>query len=232
MIIPPFVIWGVFMDKDQKNSALGSIGPKQISVQQYLASYKAVQHQLMFLYGPQFESLKSLVNFKGEAWDRILLLDYAKREKIRTSDEEVVDWLSTQPLFTSHGRFDVIFYKRYVQSAFRTNTRDFEEEVRQILTIAKIRERLHSQIHLSDSELKEVYAKEHPEGVDEKKYGEEKEKFRQTKIDEKTAKEMRTLLEKLRGSLKVDVETMKKMFGAEEREETPTPSHDGAPATK
>ena len=232
MIIPPFVIWGVFMDKGQKNSALGSIGARQITIQQYLASYKAVQHQLMFLYGPQFESLKSIVNFKGEAWDRILLLDYAKKEKIHTSDEEVVDWLSMQPLFSSRGQFNVNFYKRYVQSALRTNTRDFEEEIRQILTIAKIRERLRSQIHLSDAELKELYAKDHPEGVDEKKFEEEKEKFRQTKIDEKTAKEMRALLEKLRGSLKVDVETMKRIFGAEEKEETPVPSPDGTPATK
>ena len=228
MIIPPFVVWGVFMDQGEKNSVLGSIGPKQISIQQYLASYKAVQHQLMLLYGAQFESLKSLVNFKGEAWDRILLLDYAKRERIHTSDGEVVDWLSMQPLFSSRGRFDVTFYKRYVQSALRTNTRDFEEEIRQILTIAKIRERLRSQIHWSDSELKELYAKEHPEGVDEKKFEEEKEKFREAKIDERTAKEMRALIEKLRGSLKVDVETMKKIFGAEEK----APSDDGVDNTK
>lgn len=218
LIIPPFVIWGVFMDQSEKSSALGSIGPKQISIQQYLASYKAVQHQLMLLYGPQFESLKSLVNFKGEAWDRILLLDYAKRERIHTRDEEVVDWLSMQPLFSNRDRFDVSFYKRYVNNALRTNTRDFEEEVRQILTIAKIRERLRSRIHFSDSELKDLYAKAHPEGVDEKKFDEEKEKFRQAKVDEKTAKEMRSLIEKLRGSLKVDVETMKQIFGAEEIE--------------
>lgn len=216
LIIPPFVIWGVFMDPSEKNSALGSIGPRQISTQQYLASYKAVQHQLIFLYGPQFESLKSLVNFKGEAWDRILLLDYAKRERIHTRDEEVVDWLSMQPLFSNRGRFDVSFYKRYVGNALRTDARNFEEEVRQILTIAKIRERLRSQVHFTGVELKDLYVKEHPEVTDEKKFEEEKEKFRQAKIDEKTAKEMRALIEKLRGSLKVDVETMKEIFGAEE----------------
>jgi len=216
-IIPPFALWGVFMGRGEKSSFLGTIENSKISVKQYLDSYKAVQHQAMFLYGPQFESIKSIINFKGEAWDRLLLLDYAKKEKIRASDQEVVDWLAGQPVFARHGYFDMDFYKRYVTSALRTSTRDFEEEIRQILVISKIRERLRSQIHFTDEELKNIYEKAH-QPFDEKKFSEEKESFRQTMTDEKIAKEMRALLEKLRGSLKVDLETMKQIFGAEEKE--------------
>ena len=220
-IIPSFIIGGLFLSREDTASILGTIGPKKISTQQYLDSYKAVQHQAMLFYGPQFESLKSIINLKGEAWDRLLLLDYAKKEKIRTSDQEVIDWLSGQPLFTNRGQFDVRFYKQYVERSLRTSTRNFEEEARQILTIAKIRENLRSRIHLTDEQLKELYVKERVTPFDEKKYTEEKEPFRKKMSDEKTAKEMRALLEKLRGSLKVDVDTMKKIFGADEIEEAP-----------
>lgn len=228
LVIPPFVIWGVFLDREDKAAVLGTIGAKNISIQQYLDSYKAVQHQAMLFYGPQFESLKSIVNLKGEAWDRLLLLDYAMKEKIRTSDDEVVDWLEGQPLFTSGGRFNVRFYKQYVERSLRTETRDFEEEVRQILTIAKIRERIRSKINFTDEQLKEAYLKEKPDAFDEKKFAASKEALRQRQVNEKTAKEMRALLEKLRGSLKVDVETMKKIFGAEE-ELAPKPVESPAP---
>ncbi len=209
------------MGREDKSSFLGTIENKKISVKQYLDSYKATQHQAMFLYGPQFENLRSLINFKGEAWDRLLLLDYAKKEKIRADDREVVDWLSGQPLFANRGYFDVNLYKRYVNTAMHASTRDFEEEIRQILIISKIRDRLRSKIHFTDEELKSLYAKEHEGKFDDQKFAEEKESFRRKATDEKTAKEMRTLLEKLRGSLKVDLETMKRIFGAEEETAKP-----------
>ncbi len=161
-IIPPFIFWGVFISKDERKlpSTLGFIENKRVSLNEYLASYKAVQHELLLKYGEQVKDVAPLINVKGEAWDRLLLLTYAKKERIKVSDSEVVTWLVSQPAFSNKGKFDPNFYKLYVTNYLRMSTRDFEEEIRQILIIDKIREKIRSQVSLTDEELKALYNQE------------------------------------------------------------------------
>lgn len=171
LILPPFLFWGISLTEgENRPSTLGLIGSKKVSIQEYLASYKAVQRQLAFLHGDKSDEMRPRVNLKGEAWDRLLLLDYAKKNKIRTRDAEVVEWLVKQPVFFDRtGRFNENFYKLYVKEYLRMNTREFEEEIRGLLTIQKI-------------------------------------------AKGKSEKEMQSLLEELRGKLKLNLETMKKLF--------------------
>lgn len=143
VILPPFLLWGVVVQQEEKGlSALGTLEGHRVSAGDYLKSYHAVQHQALLLYGEQYKQIQSFINFKGEAWDRLLLLNYAKKKKISASDREVVDWLTKQPGFSSEkGEFDADFYKLYVDRFLKTDTRAFEEEVRQFLTIRKISRR-------------------------------------------------------------------------------------------
>ncbi|MBI3252570.1 MAG: SurA N-terminal domain-containing protein [Candidatus Omnitrophica bacterium] len=159
VIIPPFLFWGVTVSqKEGKNpSSLGLIDGRPVSVQDYLGSYKAVQRQATFLFGERLKSLQNRINFKGEAWDRLLLVHEAKKENIRVSDEEVVDWIGRQPVFLSKGRFDDRYYQLYVDRALRMSARDFEEEIRQTLLIQKLQEKVRSTATLSDEELKDLY---------------------------------------------------------------------------
>ena len=161
-IIPPFILWGVLISKDEKKlpSNLGFIDNKRVSLNEYLASYKAVQHELLLKYGERVKDVAPLINVKGEAWDRLLLLTYAKKERLKVSDSEVVNWLVSQPAFSKKGKFDPNFYKLYVTQYLRMSTRDFEEEIRQVLVIDKIRERIRSQVSLTDEELKTLYSQE------------------------------------------------------------------------
>lgn len=165
LILPPFLFWGISLsDKKTSGAAtLGRIDDRKVSLQDYLASYKAVQHHLALFYGDQRDSMQNRINLKGEAWDRLLLLHNAKKENIKVSDVEVVDWITTQPLFARDGRFDEKFYKLYVQNYLRTSEREFEEEVRGILTIGKLQKKIASKTSLADEELKERYVREHGE---------------------------------------------------------------------
>ena len=139
--------------------ALGRIENKAVSLQDYLKSYKASQHQLELFYGDKAREVSRQINLKGQAWDRLLLLHYAKKEKLKTSDSEVVDWISKQ--FSLKGKFDDALYKRYVDVALRSNPREFEEEVRESLTISKISEKLKTGISLTEAELKKAYDEAH-----------------------------------------------------------------------
>ena len=210
-IIPAFMLWGVMLTGKDSESAgtLGVIQGKKISLQDYLTSYKAVQHEITLRYGESSKELVKRLNIKGEAWDRLLLLHYARKQNIKASDQEVVGWLVSQPLFSRKGEFDSNFYKLYVTRYLRMDTREFEEEVRQLLSIDKIRDRLASQIHLKDSEIDKLVQKMH-------RKKEERENIKNVVLARKSAKRMRALLESLRNELKINLDTMRKLFAEEE----------------
>ena len=167
VIVPQFLFWGVMISREDKKTnpatALGRIENRSISVQEYLKSYQAVQHQVALVYGERAKMIARLIDFKAEAWDRLLLLDYAKKEKLKISDSEVVDYLQNQPVFNPNGRFDDKLYKAYVANYLRMSVRDFEEEIRQMLAIHKIQERIGQRIQTSEEELKELYNSEYGE---------------------------------------------------------------------
>src|SRR3989338_8741305 len=75
-IIHPFLMWGVSTSQKDSRipSTVGTIDNRQITLKEYLASYKAVQHQMAFSFGDKLREVSKKINVKGEAWDRLLLL--------------------------------------------------------------------------------------------------------------------------------------------------------------
>ncbi len=157
-----FVVSGILIGgKDDKTSSvLARFEKRKISVHEYLDSYRAVQKQAGYMYGDKLDEMRSRINFKGEAWDRILLLDYAKKEHIRVSDQEVVAWITKQESFRKNGKFDDEYYNMYVARALRSTPRQFEEEIRQMLTLGKIQEKIKENLGLTDEKLKKMYNEE------------------------------------------------------------------------
>lgn len=164
-VILGFGVSMVVLSHDDKKTSgsLGTLGNHHLSVQEYLESYRAVQHQAEWMFGEKFNEIRNRINFKGEAWDRLLLLDHAKNEGIRASDKDVLEWLTSQSAFKRDGRFDEKYYQMYVERALRSTPRAFEEEIRQMLTIQKIPEKLKTGETLSDDKLKELYAQDRGE---------------------------------------------------------------------
>lgn len=170
IIIPPFIFWGVFTssEDDKSGSELGKIDGRKITAQEYLNQYKAVQRQAQMMFGDRINEFRGQINFKGEAWDRLLLLAEAKRRGVRVSDGEVVDWIAKQPLFSRDGRFDAGFYKMVVTRALRVDTRAFEEEIRQTLLIQKLRDKVQGPDPVQEEAVKLAVSfrpKENPEAA-------------------------------------------------------------------
>ena len=164
-VVLTFVVSGVLIgrDDDKTASTLAKFENRKISVHEYLNSYRAVQRQAGWMYGNDLAQMRSRINFKGEAWDRLLLLEHAKKKKIHATDQEVVGWVTKQQGFQKDGKFDDAFYRLYVERALRTTPRQFEEEVRQMLTIAKLQDEVKSGVGVPDEKLKELYQQQKTE---------------------------------------------------------------------
>ena len=161
-VISSFVLSGILLNNEDSASmgALGKIGKHSISAKDYLDSYRAVTHQLQFMFGERWSEMRRFVNLKGEAWDRILLQKEALRRGFRASDKEVVEWIASQVSFQRQGKYYPELYRMAVREGLRMEPRDFEEEMRNTLSIQKLTQNILSDTKVDDKELREMFNSE------------------------------------------------------------------------
>ncbi|RJP27984.1 MAG: hypothetical protein C4533_05765 [Candidatus Omnitrophota bacterium] len=162
IIIPAFVFWGsgVIFDNQKKAGFVGKIFGKKISAQDFMDAMKASRNLALLQYGDNFDKIKNMFDFEGQAWERLVLLLEAKKHRIKVDDKEVIDWIQKFPLFQKNGQFDPQTYSLALQyELFNTPPREFEEQVRQNLTIFKLYNDVTKSIEITDKELQEEYAK-------------------------------------------------------------------------
>ncbi len=159
LIIPAFVLWGsgsAIRSKGLPKFA-GKIFGKKISFRQYDESLLACRNQALLLYGDKFNTVAQYLNLEQEAWEQLILLHQAKKERIKISDKEVISFIQKLSLFQKQGRFDRDRYNTRLDYAFRVGPRAFEEQIRALLKIDKLRSKVTASLSVSDEEIEELY---------------------------------------------------------------------------
>ncbi|MDD5669133.1 MAG: SurA N-terminal domain-containing protein [Candidatus Omnitrophica bacterium] len=162
IIVPAFVLWGTgsVMRSQQSNRPVGRIAGKTVSLDDYKNALNATQTQMYLQFGDKYDELKKFFNLEAQAWDRLILLIEAKKRKLKADDKEVINFISSVPLFQRKGEFDSKIYNQMVLYSFRTSPRIFEEQIRQSLILGKLYKQITSEVKLNDQEIKEAYIKE------------------------------------------------------------------------
>jgi parvulin-like peptidyl-prolyl isomerase len=156
LIIPAFVLWGgISFLKTKKEEAIGEIGGHRITSQRF--NYYLQMAKVYFsLFIKDKEKLTSQ-DYITKAWELLLLIWKADREKIKSSDEEVVK--NIENIFSTEGKFNKDLYFRFLKYGLRMQPRVFEECIRNFIRIDKLLQR-HIKIEISDSEIRELYKKD------------------------------------------------------------------------
>jgi len=156
VIIPAFCLWGLgsaIRDRKSVNS-LGKVFGKSINTQEYVTNYRAIRNQYLFRLGKdELGKLEAYLNLEAQTWDRIILLAEARRRKIRVSNQEVVDVIKQYPFFQNQGRFNPALYRETITYVFGVSPRQFEEETRDSIIIAKLYSQVTGQIKINDEEI-------------------------------------------------------------------------------
>jgi peptidyl-prolyl cis-trans isomerase D len=155
-----FLIWG--MDKSTPSSASYAIkvNGSKISFAEFDSSLQSMRGN----YKNLTPEIEQLLNLKGMVMrtlvDRTLLLQEAKRLKIKVTDQEVQQAIQSIPAFQSNGAFD---YKRYEQLVLsqRMWPKDFEAQIRQDLTIRRVQGEIEKKVSVDDQELLQAYSRQH-----------------------------------------------------------------------
>src|SRR3989338_10672262 len=119
IIIPAFVLWGVGSTTKSKSGPqyAGIVFGKKVSLEDYGQNWRAVKNEALMRY-PNFNEIYEQLDLNGQAWDRLILLAEADKERIKINDEDVIKTIQGFPFLSRGGKFDVELYERLLKNTF------------------------------------------------------------------------------------------------------------------
>jgi parvulin-like peptidyl-prolyl isomerase len=165
IIIPAFTLWGFSSSGSGKeeNKAAGRIFGKNISNLEFKKAFSAAQVAAILQFGSEFPKVEKYLDLESQAWERLILLEEAKRRKVRVSDQEVITTIQSMPFFQRKSGFDNKAYTEILRYVFRLQPRTFEEQMRQNLTLAKLYNQITGKIKLDDNQIRQEWLKNNKE---------------------------------------------------------------------
>jgi hypothetical protein len=167
LILPAFVMWGnasMSRSKEKGPDCVGVINNKKVSFEEFYGALGGVRSQVILNYFNQPKVLDAILGNKPLtakiAWDRLIMLDEAKKLKIKITDKELIQFIQTHPLFSRNGGFDDKFYDYILRTSMNLEPRAFEEMARDNLAIQKLVHIIVGDIKVADKEVADEYQKE------------------------------------------------------------------------
>lgn len=165
LILPAFVIWGTGSGggsaKDKGPKFVGTINGKKVSFSDFAYSLTAIRAQIILNYFNQPAILDAFLKarpFLGKlAWDRLLMATEAKKANIKVSNDEVVNFIQSHPIFSRGGGFDDRMYAYILKNNMGLDPRAFEEMTRSNIELQKFNNLLTKDVTVSDEEVLEAY---------------------------------------------------------------------------
>jgi hypothetical protein len=157
LVIPGFVFLSTTTDSSGMNGTAGSIGGRKIKVQEFIRNFEAMRRELEVFGGADLAQMAGSVDFEALAWQRILLVDAAKKTGIKVADAEVISWIQEQPVFLEEGKFSKERYQLVVERYLKMDPKTFEEESREYLVLQRYRDKIRGSYAPAESELQESF---------------------------------------------------------------------------
>lgn len=159
VIIPAFVLWGGLAFLKEKNqNIVAKVGGRTITINDM--RYYATMAQLSLALAGVSEKEKKITNqdIIQTAFDYILLLWKANKDRVRVSDSEVIASIKQMKFFLRDGKFEAEYYKHMLRQ-MRMEPQTFEEYIRNFLKIEKLYKK-YIQINPSPSDVRKLYRKD------------------------------------------------------------------------
>lgn len=146
-------------EKSAELKYAGKAWGRKISLEDFQNSYQFVLIQAQLQYGENFNQILPMLKLNDQAWDRIILLEEARRQRINVSDKEVVEAIGNIPFFRNQntGTFDQNIYEMILTRGLRISSRAFEEGMRNSLKISRLFERQTFAVSISEDEIAVAY---------------------------------------------------------------------------
>ena len=139
----------------QRRDAAGLLFGKPVSREAFDEVYQAMRKQWQAQSANVPEGFMRPM-MEQAAWNKLMLLEEARRQRVRISDADVADVIRTVPTFQENNQFARERYELLLRG-IGTTPRQFEEAVRKDLMIERLVNRVRESVDISDDELVAAY---------------------------------------------------------------------------
>lgn len=142
----------------ETNPQAGKIFGKKVLVSDFQKAYIGARTQLIMRYGELPRDTKITAAIEDEAWNRLIMLYEAKKERIKVNDKEIVDYVKGIDAFNDKsGRFSKRQYEEILKYGFGLTPKEFEDQVKENLAINKLVDKHSQDIKLTDDDVLREY---------------------------------------------------------------------------
>lgn len=154
LILPAFCLWGLggYLGDESRKPA-GMMHGKKITAGEFANVKSACMINALIVYGRRFNDLSQYLDFNKQAWDRMLLLDEAKRLGITISNDELAAQLRN--LFSAGGEFSKSRYDEFIKNS-GINPLTLEKNVRETMMIGRLTRTVADSAVISNKEIDEA----------------------------------------------------------------------------
>ncbi|MDD5634531.1 MAG: SurA N-terminal domain-containing protein [Candidatus Omnitrophica bacterium] len=168
LILPAFVLWGIGSFSERPDP-IGTIGSQKIFPDTFEKSRQGMRVQFLLTFYGDYNTLteylknRPLLNYM--AWERLILLTAARKSGVTATNKDVMNFITSHPLFQKNGVFNKELYQYILSSALGLEPRSFEELVRENLTVQAFRKDKLKDITVTEEEVVENYKKNNEQMV-------------------------------------------------------------------
>lgn len=135
----------------------GKIFGHNVSLMEFDQAARDVRTQAILRYGDNFNQVQQFLDFDTETWDRLIMLQEAKRRHIKITDEEVVKEIESYPFFQRNGQFDTLLYNDILRYVLKVKPNEFEESIRDNLKFKKLLDSQTKDVAITDEDVLAEY---------------------------------------------------------------------------
>jgi len=160
LILPAFVLWGTGMggSKNKGPTFVGVIDNRKVSFDDLGLSIMSIRGQILLNYFNQPEMMEKLSKnnpfIAKMAWDRLLMLKEANKNKIKVPDDELIRHIRSHPIFNRSGSFDDHIYAYVLKNNIGMSARVFEEMMRENMKIQRLQDTIAKDVKTADEKNK------------------------------------------------------------------------------
>jgi len=165
VIVMTFVVWGTQFPsqsgKAKEANAAGKLFGKFVDQQEFRQAYFSTYMSAVLSVGRSFDITPRLdQELRKAAWRRLASLIRARELGFQSSDEEVMATIQSHPGFSVEGRFSPAYYNAFVQNVLGRmgfSEVQFEEHVREEITLQKLQQMVQQGILVSPYEITRTF---------------------------------------------------------------------------
>jgi hypothetical protein len=162
LIIPGFFFWGVQIGGARTSQYAAVINREPITLREFYDRIWKIEEKYKEIFGENYAQIKDKLNVEENVLDSLikekLLLQEARRRRIRVFKNEIVEVFKSDPSFKNEkGQFDEEKYKKIIASYPDEELKKIEDEIKKEILIQKLKDQLLSEtnIEVKDQEIEE-----------------------------------------------------------------------------